>query len=92
MLERRLLLDNGGGTVDIDDSVVLTHLRTQIIAQNEDLSLTHGTEDPMGPAISESSGGKPEDETGLLSRLIADLNERFGLNLTDADRVWFEQS
>ncbi len=91
MLERRLLLDNGGGTVDIDDSVVLTHLRTQIIAQNEDLSLTHGTEEPMGPAISESTGGKPEDETGLLSRLIADLNERFGLNLTDADRVWFEQ-
>jgi type I restriction enzyme R subunit len=91
MLERRLLLDNGGGSVDIDDSVVLTHLRTQIIAQNEDLSLTHGTEDPMGPAMSESTGGKPEDETGLLSRLIADLNERFGLNLTDADRVWFEQ-
>jgi type I restriction enzyme R subunit len=91
MLERRLLLDNGGGTVDIDDSVVLTHLRTQIIAQNEDLSLVHGTEDPMDPAISESAGGKQEDETELLSRLIADLNERFGLNLTDADRIWFEQ-
>ncbi len=91
MLERRLLLDSGGGTVDIDDSVVLTHLRTQIIAQNQDLSLVHGTEDPMDPAISESTGGKQEDETELLSRLIADLNERFGLNLTDADRIWFEQ-
>jgi type I restriction enzyme R subunit len=91
MLERRLLLANGGGTVDIDDSVVLTHLRTQIIAQNEDLSLAHGTEDPMEPAISESTGGKQEDETELLSKLIADLNDRFGLNLTDADRIWFEQ-
>ena len=91
MLERRLLLDSGGGTVDIDDSVVLTHLRTQIIAQNQDLSLVQGTEDPMDPAISESTGGKQEDETELLSRLIADLNERFGLNLTDADRIWFEQ-
>ena len=91
MLERRLLLGSGGGTVDIDDSVVLTHLRTQIIAQNEDLSLVHGTEDPMDPAIIESTGGKQEDETELLSRLIADLNERFGLNLTDADRIWFEQ-
>ena len=91
MLERRLLLANGGGTVDIDDSVVLTHLRTQIIAQNEDLSLTHGTEDPMEPAIIESTGGKQEDETELLSKLIADLNERFGLNLTDTDRIWFEQ-
>jgi type I restriction enzyme R subunit len=91
MLERRLLLGSGGGTVDIDDSVVLTHLRTQIIAQNEVLSLAHGTEDPMDPTIVESTGGKQEDESELLSKLIADLNERFGLNLTDADRVWFEQ-
>ena len=90
MLERRLLID-GGGYVDIDDSVVLTHLRTQIEAQNVDLSLLHGSEDPMDPAIAESSGGKKEDDTELLSRLIADLNERFGLNLTDADRIWFEQ-
>jgi type I restriction enzyme R subunit len=90
MLERRLLID-GGGSVDIDDSVVLTHLRTQIEAQNVDLSLLHGSEDPMDPAIVESSGGKKEDDTELLSRLIADLNERFGLNLTDADRIWFEQ-
>lgn len=90
MLERRLLIDVGG-SVDIDDSVVLTHLRTQIEAQNVDLSLLHGSEDPMDPAIVESSGGKKEDDTELLSRLIADLNERFGLNLTDADRIWFEQ-
>ncbi len=91
MLERRLLLGSGGGTVDIDDSVVLTHLRTQIIAQNEDLSLTTGTDEPMDPAVTEGGSGKKEDEKELLSRLIADLNDRFGLNLTDADRIWFEQ-
>ena len=91
MLERRLLLDTGGSTVDIDDSVVLTHLRTQIIAQNEDLSLAYGSDEPMDPSIGEITGGKQEDETELLSRLIADLNDRFGLNLTDADRIWFEQ-
>lgn len=90
MLERRLLISDGG-SVDIDDSVVLTHLRTQIEAQNADLSLLQGSEDPMDPAIVESAGGKKEDDTELLSRLIADLNERFGLNLTDADRIWFEQ-
>lgn len=91
MLERRLLLGSGGSTVDIDDSVVLTHLRTQIIAQNEDLSLTTGTDEPMDPAVTEGGSGKKEDEKELLSRLIADLNDRFGLNLTDADRIWFEQ-
>ncbi len=90
MLERRLLI-GGGGAVDIDDSVVLTHLRTQIEAQNVDLSLINGSEDPMDPAITENSGGKKEDDKALLSKLIADLNERFGLNLTDADRIWFEQ-
>lgn len=90
ILERRLLI-SGGGSVDIDDSVVLTHLRTQIEAQNADLSLLQGSEDPMDSAIVESAGGKKEDDTELLSRLIADLNERFGLNLTDADRIWFEQ-
>ena len=90
MLERRLLI-NTGGSVDIDDSVVLTHLRTQIEAQNVNLSLLHGSEDPMDPAVVESTSGKKEDDTELLSKLIADLNERFGLNLTDADRIWFEQ-
>lgn len=91
MLERRLLLNNGSGTVDIDDSVVLTHLRTQIIAQHEDLSLVHGFEEPMDPAVSEGVSGKQEDEKELLSQLIADLNERFGLNLTESDRIWFRQ-
>jgi type I restriction enzyme R subunit len=91
MLERRLLLGTGGGTVDIDDSVVLTHLRTEITAQNVDLSLSSGSEEPLDPSVSETTGSKKEDDKELLSRLIADLNERFGLNLTDADRIWFEQ-
>ena len=38
-----------------------------------------------GPVCSTSSRPKP------LSVLIDTLNERFGMNLTDADRVWFEQ-
>ena len=91
MLERRLILDSTGGTVDIDDSVVLTHLRTQIIAANADLSLVEGSLAPLEPSITEGGKGKKQDDTELLSKLIADLNERFGLNLTDADRIWFEQ-
>ena len=91
MLVRRLLLDDNTGGVDIDDSVVLTHLRTEIATQNEDLSLDQGTEEPLTPAISINSSTGRIDENELLSRLIQALNERFGTNLTDADRVWFEQ-
>ena len=90
MLVRRLLSDDGG-SVDLDDSVVLTHLRTELISEEQDLSLLQGSEDPLDPAFEESTGSSSNDDTELLSRLIADLNERFGLNLTDVDRVWFEQ-
>lgn len=90
ILVRRLLIDDGGA-VDLDDSVVLTHLRTQLIADEEDLSLIEGSEDPLDPAFEASTGKPAQDNTELLSLLIADLNERFGLNLTEVDRVWFEQ-
>jgi type I restriction enzyme R subunit len=91
MLVRRLLLDDNTGGVDIDDSVVLTHLRTEIATQNEDLSLDQGTEEPLTPAININSSTGRMDDSELLSRLIEALNVRFGTNLTDADRVWFEQ-
>jgi type I restriction enzyme, R subunit len=45
----------------------------------------------VDPAFEKSTGKPAQDDTELLSRLIADLNDRFGLNLTDVDRVWFEQ-
>jgi type I restriction enzyme R subunit len=91
MLVRRLLIDDNTGGVDIDDSVVLTHLRTEISNQNEDISLEKGTEEPLTPAININSSTGQMDDNGLLSLLIQALNERFGTNLTDADRVWFEQ-
>jgi len=91
ILVRRLILDNGGGEVDIDDSVLLTHIRTSLITENEDISLDAGSSEPLSPAISNTDVTSGKDKTELLSELIKALNERFGINLTDADRIWFEQ-
>jgi hypothetical protein len=47
------------------------------------------TEPLTGPG--EGRGRQHEPPVEALSALIAALNERFGMNLTDADRIWFEQ-
>ena len=90
-LVRRLLDSTGTGTLDIDDEVVLTHLRTELIIQNADLSLDVGSTEPLPPSITLNPNSSAEPDSELLSKLIAALNERFGLNLTEADRIWFEQ-
>jgi type I restriction enzyme R subunit len=90
-LSRRLLSDNERSGVDIDDSVVLTHLRTEIISEQEDLSLDSGTAEPLTSFSAGGRGGKFDDPRKPLSELIAAINERFGMNLTEADRIWIEQ-
>lgn len=86
----RLPTVNQGGAVDLDESVVLTHLRTELISDQSDISPDEGSDEPL---ISGGTGegrqvSTPEER---LSELIAALNERFGLDLTDADRILFEQ-
>jgi type I restriction enzyme, R subunit len=75
----------------ISNTVLLTHLRTEAPAEEESLSLTTGSDEP-GVALPGGGTGKAyESPKEKLSELIASLNERFGMNLTDADKVWFEQ-
>ncbi|HEY7824765.1 MAG TPA: type I restriction endonuclease, partial [Acidimicrobiia bacterium] len=76
--------------VDLSEAVVLTHLRQEMIAENENRSLEPEVADPlMGPG--EGRGKKFEDPTESLEALIATLNDRFGAGLSDVDMVWFEQ-
>ena len=75
----------------ISSSVLLSHLRIEARSVEEDLSLDRGT-DEAGVALPGGGVGKlNEPPKERLSQLIDQLNERFGMNLTDADRVWFEQ-
>jgi type I restriction enzyme R subunit len=82
---------NPGGSVDLSGAVVLTHLRTELVTENAQLILDT---DPVEPLDGHTGGGRgkqADPPMSALSTLIASLNDRFGMNLGDADRVWFEQ-
>jgi type I restriction enzyme R subunit len=83
--------DDEHGAVNVSDSVVLTHLRTDLLASGENISLTEGSDEPLPGFTGEGRGKEVEIPKAALSSLIDTLNERFGMNLGDADRIWFEQ-
>jgi type I restriction enzyme R subunit len=75
----------------LGDAVRLTHLRTEARAVEESISLTDGTDEP-GVALPGGGAGKQVDQPReLLSVLIDELNSKFGMNLGEADAIWFEQ-
>lgn len=75
----------------ISESVLLTHLRTEAQGEEENLALTSGTDEP-GVALPGGGIGKAyESPTEKLSQLIEQLNQRYGMNLGEADLVWFRQ-
>jgi type I restriction enzyme R subunit len=75
----------------ISESVLLTHLRTEAQGEEENISLTAGSDEP-GVALPGGGTGKAyESPMEKLSQLIADLNQRYGMNLGEADMVWFRQ-
>jgi type I restriction enzyme, R subunit len=82
---------DAGGTVDLSGAVVLTHLRTDLVAANENLALGGTPPEPLDGRPGEGRGGQAEPPTSLLSQLIAVLNDRFGANLGEADRIFFDQ-
>ena len=90
VLLARLPRTAGDGEVDIGDTAVLTHVRTRLTGTH-DLSLDPGD----GPGLPGMRGGGegpgPDPDKVRLSTLIDRLNELFGLDLTDADQVWFDQ-
>jgi type I restriction enzyme R subunit len=92
-LATRLPAPDTGGTIDLDGSVVLTHLRTDLKAEQENLSLAgqDGAQEPLAVLVGEGRGKQFEELLEPLSALIETLNERFGMDLDEADRVWFEQ-
>src|SRR5207248_2196415 len=83
LLERRLPSE-ASGSLDLGDQVQMTHLRVKKTGEH-DLSLE------MGGGVLHSFGeggpGGYEDLLAPLSELIGRLNERFGADLAEADRL-----
>jgi len=77
------------GGLDLGDAAVLTHIRTQLVADH-DLSLTEGG-DPLPGMTGGGRGPQAEPDKVRLSRIINLLNDRFGTELTEADQIWFDQ-
>ena len=74
-----------GASLDLGSEVELTHLHFE---QTFEGSVALESEQGVVTAIyGDGTGTQQEPEASPLSRIISKLNERFGLNLTEADRL-----
>jgi len=76
-------------SLDLGTEVELTHLRQQVTFEGK-LSLT-AQEGEQRSIYGEGKGGQEELQLEHLSSIIEVLNDRFGLDLTDRDRLLFDQ-
>jgi type I restriction enzyme, R subunit len=80
----------GGGTkFTIDDEVTLKFFRLQQMGEGA-IDLSQGEADPLKGPTDVGTGRQPDTEV-VLSTLVAQLNERFGTNFTEADQLFFDQ-
>jgi type I restriction enzyme R subunit len=73
----------------ISKSVQLTHLRIAVTSEAA-ISLV-GSEEPGVALPGEGKGAISEPVLDKLSALIAAMNDRYGADLGEADKVWFDQ-
>ena len=73
-----------GASLDLGSEVELTHLHLE---QTFDGSVALEADKGVVTAIYDGAGTQQEPEESPLSQIISKLNERFGLKLTEADRL-----
>lgn len=76
-------------SVDIGE-VVLTHLRVSKTGVH-DASLTAEGEQMLPGFVGGGAGRQHDPEKVALSELIDEFNDRFGIGLGEADKIWVEQ-
>jgi type I restriction enzyme, R subunit len=88
-LQPMLPAEAGTTLPSISEAVLLTHLRIE--QTTEGALALEATDEPGRALINEGEGKKVEEPTAPLSQLIAALNQRFGMDMTEADAIWVEQ-
>ena len=82
--------DSGGvERLDLGTEVELTHLRHQVTFSGE-LSLT-ARQGEVQSFFGDGEGAQQEPETERLSNIVEILNDRFGTELTDVDKLLLDQ-
>ena len=79
-----LVRERSGGSLDLGGEVELTHLQTERTFEG---SLSLDAERGEVTSIHPGTGGRRDPEASPLSTIVENLNERFGLNLKEADRL-----
>ena len=78
-----------GSAVHLGDDVELEYYRLQLVSSD---ALEVGkTDSAYVTSPTEVGTGDPDEDTAPLSEIIERLNERFGTDFTDEDRLFFEQ-
>jgi len=89
LLARKLHVDSQTGWLDLQDEVSLQYYRLQRISSGPiDLS---GGEAVTVKSPTDVGTGKATDQKAPLSAVIAVLNDRFGTDFTEEDRLFLEQ-
>ena len=83
-----LIRREGGATLDLGTEVELTHLQLEPAFSG---SLSLQSDEGEVSAITGGHGpGTDKPEASPLSRIVDNLNERYGLNLTESDKLHFD--
>lgn len=83
------LREGGAGVLELDDSVQLRYFRLQH-AFSGAIDLAEG-DGAVVKGPTEVGSSAPKDEKASLSEIVALLNERFGTQFKEEDRLFFEQ-
>ena len=89
LLLKKLPGPGRGETYHLGDEVALEYYRLQKIADGK-IQLQSDSGAAINP-VSEAGTRKDKDEYALLSEIIKLLNDRFGTDFTEADKLFFDQ-